>query len=251
MVEVGKKYSTKELCEAIGVTYDNFKKQKNAFLKKLSMAYDYEVEYKGRATFYTITKQIGEYQKPERKNSRKKIDKTIQEFINEVIDEDPYQTAANINRRAWEHADTNPSTIVLLGLKDSTTGEYIRLNLREMYGTKEHMGGTDGMIERKVWCRLDKEYNTYVEMAEEVVKDLYACFEKARGTQKKIDMDVYADYDAGLITREEMTEQLIDVTHNTFAEGKKLFFEKHGYYPIKVPVYLRGAWKQEDKAYNL
>lgn len=249
-LEVGRKYSTKELYEALGVSKSTFSHKKNEYLKSISMAYEYEVDYKGRAQFYTITKKIGDYQKPQRKNDREKVDETIKEFINEVIDEDPMQTAANINRRAWENSETNPSSVVSLGLKDSTTGEYIRLNLREMYGTQIGDGGTDGMIEKKVWCYLDREYNCYMEMSPAMVDEFFKCFDEVRKEQKECDMDVYADYDNGLITREEMRDRLEEVTFNVYKEGKKLFHDRYGYWPIKVPVYIRGAWKNEDKAYK-
>lgn len=250
-LEVGRKYSTKELAAAIGTTYGNFRNKKNEFLKSISMAYNYDVDYEKRATFYIITEKIGDYQKPERKNARKKTDDVIKEFINEVIDEDPMQTAANINRRAWENSDTNPSSIVLLGLKEGTTGEYIRINLREMYGTQKGVGGTDGMIEKKVWCRLDSEYNCYIEMPQEMVEKFFACFDEVKKEQKECDMDIYADYDAGTITREEMRDRLEEVTFNVYKEGKRLFHERYGYWPIKVPLYVKGAWKDEGKAYKI
>lgn len=249
-LEVGRQYSTEELARAIGISKSVFTHKKNQYLSSLQLAYTYEVEYKGRAMFYTITEKIGEYEKPARKNQRDKTNQVIKKFINEVIDEDPVQTAANINRRAWEGADKNPSEVVLLGLKDSTTGEYIRLNLREMYGTQEGMGGTEGMIERKVWCYLDSEHNCYIEMSEEMVDKFYACFDEARKDQKQIDVDILADYDSGLITREEMKDRLANASINVFKEGKKLFYKKYGYYPIKVPVYVKSAWKDDSKRYK-
>ena len=249
-LEVGRKYSTKELCAAIGVKYDNFKKQKNSFLKSLSMAYDYDVEYKGRATFYIITEKKGDYQKPERKNSREKTDAIIKEFINEIIDEDPIQTAANINRRAWENADTNPSSIVLLGLKEGTTGEYIRINLREMYGTVKNNGGTDGMIEKRIWCRLDAEYNCYVEMSDEMIDELFKFVNDAKKGHMDFESNVAEDFANGLISKAEMFELLGETTFNSWQDGKKSFHEKYGYWPIKVPVYVKNAWIDDSKRYQ-
>lgn len=250
-LQVGKTYSTKELSAALNVSYGSFKNKKNEFLKNISLAYHYEVEYKGRGTYYTITEKIGDYQKPERKNARKKTDETIKQFINETIDEDPMQTAANINRRAWEHSDTNPSSIVLLGLKESTTGEYIRLNLREMYGTQIGDGGTDGMIERRVWCKLNAEYNFYEEMSPEMVKKFFECFDEVASQQKEEAINIANDYEIGLITKEEMDKQSGEQLRNKYKEARQLFAAKYGYYPIKVPVYIRGAWTDEDKAYKI
>lgn len=249
-LEVGKVYTTKELAEALEISYKAFRNNKNAYLKSLSMAYDYEVKYKGRGAYYTIVTKVGEYEKPQRKDARVKTDKVIKKFINEVIERDPMQTAANINRIAWKNSDTHPTEIALLGLKCSTTGEYTRLNLREMYGTQVGEGGTDGIIEKKVWCRLDKDNDCYAEMAPETVDKFYACFDKARKDQKKSDLNIVADYDNGLITREEMRDKLEATTINAFKEGQEMFYMKYGFHPIRVPVYLKRAWLEPDKAYK-
>lgn len=202
-LEIGRTYSTKELSEAIGVSYSTFRRQKNKLLNSISMAYNYKIGYKGRGTFYTITKKIGDYQKPERKNARSKVDEVIQQFINDTIDEDPCQTAASISRRALEHS----SAIAALGLTKSTVEEYIRINLRKMYGTKELEGGTDGMIERKALCKLDREHNRYEELPE----------------HRDIDMDIVNNYKNGLLTRGECLRKL----------------ESHEEYCISVPVYVK------------
>ena len=248
-LEVGKKYSTKELQTTLGITKDQWKKKKNEYLKNIGMAYQYEVEYKGRSVIYCITEKIGDYKKPERKNARLKTDEVIKEFINEVLEEDPLQTAANINRRAWENSDTHPSSVVLLGLKNSTTGEYIRLNLREMYGTQVDQGGTVGMIEKKIWCYLDNDNNCYVEMKPEMVQKFFKCFDEVRENKKDFELTVCADYENGLITKEEMNEMLGDNTFNLYRDAKRLFCDKYGYFPIKVPLYVKNAWKRDDLAY--
>lgn len=240
-LEIGKTYSTKELYEALGVSKSVFSHKKDQYLKQISLAYHYEVEYKGRSILYTITEKIGDYQKPERKNAREKIDKTIRQFINETIEEDPMQTAANINRRAWEDHDTHPSEVVLLGLKEGTTNEYIRLNLREMYGTKVNEGGTDGMIEKKVWCHLNKEYNYYEEMPQDMIDRFYECFNEVNKEQKHLDINIANDYKIGLITREEYLDKLGEATMNKFTAGRKKFYDRYGYYPIRVPVYIKDA----------
>lgn len=241
-LEINKRYSTTELTKLMGISASTFRHKKEEYLRSLQAAYIYEVEQQGTATYYTITEKIGEYEKPLRKNQREKTDKVIKKFINEVIEEDPMQTAANINRRAWEFADTNPSEIVLLGLKDSTTGEYIRLNLKEMYGTQVNEGGTDGIIEKKVWCRLDYKRNAYVEMTPEMVQKYFDCFNEIKKGQTETDVAIFADYKSGLITRQEMRDRLENQTANVFKEGNSLFYSKYGYYPVRVPVYLKNAW---------
>ena len=126
------------------------------------MAYTYKTETEGRATYYIITKKIGDFEKPTRKNARAKTDRVVKHFIAKTIEKDPVQTAANINRIAWSNSYTNPSEIVLLGLKNSTTKEYIRLNLKEMYGSKVNEGGIEGIIQKRIWCRLEPDKNVYV-----------------------------------------------------------------------------------------
>lgn len=253
MIELtlNKPYSTKELAEALGITYGSFKNRKNEYLDSLSRAYEYEISYKGRGIFYTFTSQIAEYNGYERKNAREKNDAVIHKYIIEVIEEDNLQTAANMGRRAFESFAKGVKTeVAKLGLKESTTKEYIRLQMREMFGTKINQGGTDGFISEKVWCRLNAEYNVYEELSDDIVKDYYEIVQTVKSEIKKEDVCMFEDYQNGLISREEYGEMLINYNTNLFAEAKKMFAAKHGFYPIKVPRYELNAWKDKEKEYE-
>lgn len=253
MVEltIGRTYSTKELQEALGVSKSVFSHKKNEYLASLSQAYEYEISYKGRANFYTIIAKIGDFEKPERKNAREKNDAVIHKFIIEVIEEDNLQTAANMGRRAFESFVEGVKTEVAeLGLKESTTKEYIRLKMREMFGTKIGEGGTDGFISEKVWCRLNAEYNVYEELSDDIVKDYYEIVQTVKSEIKKEDVCMFEDYQNGLISREEYGEMLVNYNTNLFAEAKKMFAAKHGFYPIKVPRYQLSAFQDKEYEYD-
>ena len=253
MIELtlNKPYSTKELAEALGITYGSFKNRKNEYLDSLSRAYEYEISYKGRGIFYTFTSQIAEYNGYERKNAREKNDAVIHKFIREVIEEDDLQTAANMGRRAFESfAEGVKTEVAKLGLAESTTKEYIRLKMREMFGTKIGESGTDGFISEKVWCKLNAEYNVYEELSDDIVKDYYEIVQTVKSEIKKEDVCMFEDYQNGLISREEYGEMLINYNTNLFAEAKKMFAAKHGFYPIKVPRYQLSAFQDNEHQYN-
>ena len=250
---IGKTYNTQELAKALGVSRETFSKKKNAYLNSLSQAYEYEIGYKGRAVLYTIIAKIGDFQKPERKNARKKNDAVIHDFIIEVIEEDNLQTAANMSRRAFESFVEGVKTKVAeLGLKESTAKEYIRLKMREMFGTKvgESNGGTDGFISEKVWCRLNAEYNVYEELSGDVIADYLNIVKETKAEIKLETIDAYEDYADGRITRQEWMEIAADVMGDMFKVSKQKFAAKYGYYPIKVPRYQLNAWQDKEKKYN-
>lgn len=235
-IELNKRYSTTELAAVLGISKDTLKRKKEEYLAQLDIAYEYEIDQKGRAIYYTFTKQIGEYEKPLRKNNREKTNKVVRELINKTIEKDPKQTAANINRIIWIK---DVDKVVPLNIKQSTTGEYIKINLRQMYGTQELQGGTDGYIEKKIWCCLDKANNCYIEMTQEQLDLLHNCFSSSRKDQKDLDMNICADYRNGLINRKEMRDRLEQATLNTFFQAESMFKEETGYWPVRVPVYIK------------
>jgi hypothetical protein len=198
---VGQTYNTQELAKALGICRDTFTKRRNEYLDSLSQAYKYEISYKGRAILYTIIEQIGEFQKPERKNAKEKTNAIIHQFIRETIEEDNLQTAANITRRAFRNR-SQKTEVAELGLKESTTCEYTRVQMREMFGSKVGQGGTDGYMMEKVWCKLNKTKNRYEELSQDIVEDYYKIFNKHK-LKSKEELHVVADYDSGLITKEE------------------------------------------------
>lgn len=253
MVEliVGQTYQTKELVKELGISDSLWKRKKNEYLNSLSQAYEYEVSYKGRAVLYTITKQIADFKKPENKRSREKNMEVIRKFIIEVIEEDNLQTAANMGRRAFESFTEGITTeVAKLGLTEGTAKEYIRLKMREMFGRNVGESGTDGFISEKVWCHLEKEYNTYIEMTDAQIADYYNMVQTIRSDFKKDDVCLYEDYENGLITKEEYQEALCDFNCMFFKTVKSSFKEKYGFTPIKVPRYELNAWKDKEKEYE-
>lgn len=101
------------------------------------------------------------------------------------------------------------------------------------------------MIEKKIWCYLNSEYNYYVEMPQEMIDEFFGYFSKIKEEKKKFEASVCSDYENGLITKEKRQEILGDSTYNIYQESKRRFHTKYGYYPIKVPVYIKRAWLQD------
>jgi hypothetical protein len=240
---VGKNYSTQELANALGISRQAFTKRKDEYLDSLSKAYEYKIVYKGRTILYTITKQINDFQKPERKNSKEKTEAIIHQFIRDTIEKDNLQTAANIGRCAFKYQEGKKTSVEKLGLKQSTVQEYARVQMKEMFGNKINQDGTDGYMMEKVWCRLDRKNVCYEEMEKEAIDDYLKIISNIKKDVKKEDTEAYEDYKNGLITKEEYKEFLCNFNCSLFTSAKRTFYEKYGFYPIKVPRYQLCAWQ--------
>lgn len=240
-IELNKKYTTKEIQNILGVSSSNWKSRKQDFLDSLALAYNYTIEQKGSYVYYTFTEQLSEYEPPLKKHQKEKVEAFIEVFIHDTINQDPKQTAANLNRYAWDIE----SPITAFGLKPSTTQQYIRKKVKEMYGTYKYIDGqlvitpgTHGMITRKVWCRLDKNHNKYIELPQEQIDLFLDYYDETRGKLREIDSEIFEDYKNKTITRKEMLEQLGDCAFNAYLSAKRRFEANFGFTPIKVPVFM-------------
>lgn len=237
-LQVGKRYSTAELCQAIGISTSTFRHKKEKYITSLNAAYTYQIETEGRAVYYVITKKIGDYEKPLRKNNREKTDQVVKSFIRETIDKDPVQTAANINRLAWSNTCFRPSEIVLLGLKNSTTKEYIRLNLKEMFGSKVNEGGTEGVIQKRIWCRLEPDRNVYVQLEPDQIKEFFGYVDSAKQGLNRPDIEAIADYVAGEASEEEAKNAMWAAGLSAYQSSLLTFYFKYGYFPMRASVFV-------------
>jgi hypothetical protein len=89
---------------------------------------------------------------------------------------------------------------------EGTVYEYTRVNMRNMFGTQVNERGTKGMIEKKVWCKLNKEYNYYEEMTNEEIQNFFEIYSGTKESFKEVELDIFSDYQNGLITKEQMYE---------------------------------------------
>lgn len=224
IIELGKAYSTKEVAELLGVASTTLKNKRDKYDEYLSLFFQFEKEQKGKAHtyYYTFTHSYNEeneiipYREYKSSSLRKNIIKTIEK--------DNRQTGSNIARIIFVDNE-----IQALNLKLSTITTYVRSNLREMveqgyYCKKDYR-----------WCYLDEKAQVYKLMNEEEVAELRGYFKLANSEAEEL----YARYSDGEYTLKVYYENLGEVVHEQFQRGIYAYYEKHGYYPIKVAVYER------------
>ena len=226
--------------ELFGVSKDNWKKQKNKFLEHFGRYYEYEIIYSGRNIKYKINKVLANFELIKKKGEKR--DEIYEKGILQVIAEDNYQTAANVARLL----ETEDREVQSLGHTTGTIYEYTRVKMRNMFGTVVNAGGTQGMIIKKVWCFLNIEYNYYEEMSEESIAEFFEFYDEAKSQNKEYELEVFSDYQSGLISKDEMNRLIGEGAFDCYRNARTRFAKKHGYYPIKVPVYELSAFKTEE-----
>lgn len=236
---VGVAYTTKEMQQFFGVSASNWKKQKEKLLKNFSFYYEYEVDRRGRGDYYIILRQLGDYRPAPKKGD--KIQETYESGIIEIVQDDNVQTAANVARKL----ETENAAVKAFNHTSGTTYEYTRVKMRNMFGTKVNEGGSRGMIVEKVWCRLDKENNTYILMSEEAIQKFFEIYSLSQEERKQYELEVFSDYQNGLITKEEAFAAIGERGFKAYQAARDKFKQDFGYYPIKVPVYEISAFEGE------
>lgn len=56
-------------------------------------------------------------------------------------------------------------------------------------------------------------------------------------TSHECQLELLNDYQIGLIQKEELQEAIGEISLSNYIAARKCFYQKYGYYPIKVPVY--------------
>ena len=237
-LQVNETLTTREMMEFFGVSKDVWKKNKNKLLENFGKYYEYEVVYRGRNIDYHIIKKIDDYKPIEKKSAKR--DRIYEDNILDVISDDNIQTAMNVSRIIKDR-----ESIQEFNHSDGTIYEYTRVKMRNMFGVVVNQGGTKGIIEKKIWCRLVAEHNYYVEMSEEEIQDFYDIYSQSKEDMKEEELDIFSDYQNGLITKEEMNEKIGECGLWAFRFARKQFADKHNYFPIKVPVYRISAFEKE------
>ena len=238
----GTTYTTEEMVKFFNISKDTWKKKRDKYLFHLSNFYEYEVQYDKndyRKLNYHITKQIHEYEPPKRKSAKR--DQVYETNIVKVIEKDNVQTAKNVSRII-----RNAEEIQKLNHKDGTVYEYTRVRMRNMFGTKAGEHGTSGRIVEKIWCKLDKDNNTYIRLEPEEISAFYELFSSEKEDLNDYRLDLLTDFDNGSISKEELGEYLGDLAISCFINARRVYYDKYGFYPSKVPVYELSAFIAED-----
>lgn len=231
-LEEGKTYSTQEIQAFMGISKSTWDHSRDKFLENFCLYYEYEVIYEGRSTNYHILKKLGDYKKPPSKRDKEIRDKTYEEQIVDVIECDNVQTPRNVARIIQ-----NTDAIKAFEHKEGTVYEYTRLRMLSMFGKCIGEGGTHGGIIDKIWCRVDLEHNVYIPLSDETIREFYELFGEIRECSKDAELDLLNDFYSGLITGAELAESINTLSFSAYLTARKEFMKKHGYYPLKVPIY--------------
>lgn len=234
MIELNKKYSSKELAEAIGISDKTLRNNRKNYENHLSLFYDYDTVVQGRGIYYTFLEQYSPYI-PYKEFSKNKRNALFQEKIKATIIQDNRQTGSNIARIICIEDD-----VQVLDLKLSTITVYTRSNLKELLNQGYYE------LEDYRWCYLDKEANKYVVMLDSQVKELRSYFSDYHTLSREEQEDIYSQIEQGLISKQEGQARLGENICNGFTYGIKMFEAKYNMHPIKVPVYVRAVKFNDD-----
>ena len=229
MIELNKKYSSKELAEAIDISDKTLRNNRKNYENHLSLFYDYDTVVQGRGIYYTFLEQYYPYL-PYKEFSKNKRNTLFQEKIKATIIKDNRQTGSNIARIICIEDD-----IQVLDLQLSTITAYTRSNLKELLNQGYYE------LEDYRWCYLDKEANKYVVMLDSQIKELRSYSSDYHNLNKEEQEDIYSQIQQGLISKQEGQARLGENVCNGFTYGIKMFEAKYNMHPIKVPVYVRAV----------
>lgn len=228
MIELERKYSTKELAKELGISYDRLRHNRANQEQHLKYFYDYEIMTKGNSIYYIFHEQYGDFI-PYKEYSNLKRKKLFQDKIKETIEIDNRQTGSNIARIISVEGE-----IQALDLKLSTLTCYTRVNLKELVEQGYYIK-TDYR-----WCYLDPNKNAYVLMSDEEVKKLRGLFNFDMGIDEV--ENLLSDLKESGITKQEVYMRIGAEKNRRFLSGLNEYYLAYGVRPIKVPVYERCAF---------
>lgn len=232
MIELNKKYSTKELAQAVGVSYGQFRNIREKYEKHLALFYDFTINTKGNGASYIFNQQFDDYI-PYKEYSNAKRSKLLQKKIKQTISNDARQTGSNIARIIKVDNE-----IQALDLQLSTLTNYTRAQLKELVDNGYYIR------DDYKWCYLDKEVNKYILMNDGEVSELRSYFKNSVNLAKE--EEVHSLMQQRIISSNDAINEIGKLRIDSFNNGIKQYQLKHGVWPMKVPVYVRNAFIGED-----
>lgn len=232
MIELNKKYSTKELAQAIGVSYGQFRNIREKYESHLALFYDFTINTKGNGTSYIFNQQLDNYI-PYKEYSNAKRSKLLQKKIKQTISNDTRQTGSNIARIIKVDNE-----IQALDLQLSTLTNYTRVQLKELVDNGYYVR------DDYRWCYLDKRVNKYILMSDEEVSELRSYFKNSTNLAKE--EEVHSLMQQRIISSNDAISEIGKLRIDSFNNGIKQYQLEHGVWPMKVPVYVRNVLVGED-----
>lgn len=238
MIELEHKYSTKSLAEALGISYDHYRKNRQEYEAHLAKFYVYTKSSKGNAVYYTFEKEMYPYV-PYREYKAMQKSSVIQKSTKRVIEQNNRQTGSNVARIIVVDEE-----IQVLGLKLSTLTVYVRDELKALVDKGYYIR------DDYRWCYLNKAKNEYILMSDEEVSMLRDYFNLHDTWEQE--ENILSAEEQGSIKHEDAATAITVLRKANFIKGRQLFQQQTGFWPIKVPVYVRAEQFQQsdNKPFN-
>ena len=170
-------------------------------------------------------------------SSRKVKDDAYQPAIVDELRNHPLNTAANVARAIKYQPEIRKFMYA-----DGTHTEYTRQYMKSMFGSKSNdydfnSKERKGCIRDKVWCRPNPDGVGYEPMSDEMVQSFKDLMKEEFSYREDDIAEICEEYEQGEITKKERDAEIGGLAYQYFANAKKIFSNKYGFYPIKVPYY--------------
>ena len=167
MLEVNKPYTSKELAEALSISYGTFRNNKNNILYNISLISEFSCEVGSRGQVTQTFTEVWDEQKKVSKGTKQL--EYARKRVRAILKQSPYQTAQNLGEMLAEE----------MGVCEKTAARQCGQVLKEYYGTDEGDWGEDGCVGDKVYCyRIDNEWKP---MKIEQVDEMFSEWGKYNG----------------------------------------------------------------------
>lgn len=214
MIELNKKYSTKELAQTIGVSYGQFRNIREKYESHLALFYDFTINTKGNGTSYIFNQQLDDYI-PYKEYSNAKRSKLLQKKIKQTISNDTRQTGSKIARIIKVDNE-----IQALDLQLSTLTNYTRVQLKKLVDNGYYVR------DDYRWCYLDKRVNKYILMSDEEVSELRSYFKNSTNLAKE--EEAHSLMQQRIISSNDAINGIGKLRIDSFNNGIKQYQLEHG-----------------------
>lgn len=233
---LNKEVGTQELLAHLGMSQSTWKKKRQEAVEELKKRYEFEIiGGKGRATFF-IFKDTKEY-------IEKTKETVFEQAIMKEIESRPRNTPANIARRILDDED-----IKELNYAKSTVYQYTRVRINKWFGKEVEdvsawsKEGRKGYIKEKIWCMLDRVNNEYIPMTEEQKTYFFSFIRDEMDKCAEEIAEIFSDCETGVKEEQETKDEVFKTMQSSvYALAKNQFYAEYGYFPYKVPVYIKFA----------
>lgn len=232
MIELNKKYNTKELAEALNMSYGTIRNKREEYEKHLSRFYFYVKKETKKTIYYIFTEQKYDYvpYKDFQKIMKKK------DLINEVdriLQKEPRNTGSCVARiiKDFSEKEINYTLNTLTIYAREVMNTFLKNNFY-----------TRGDFQ---WCESLKY--SYRILEENEIQCLKKCFYEDENTEEE-EEKIQTQIDNKEISIEEGERKLGKYRRTSYLQSLQKFKDKYGFWPIKVPVYIKNAWAPKELA---